>query len=129
MFNSPGIKTVKAVNTTQILLNPQLFHAVGCIVPQTLGVSEGGSKIAKAGTPLKIDFNNLKTDAVKADGDTNAMNAILLHDVDVTNGKNNGTAVIFGFINFNRVDTTTQSDLTTALGNASASKLITVIKA
>ena len=63
----------------------------------------------------------------KADG-TKAMNAVLLHDVDVTAGNANGTALIFGFVNMNRVDSDVAQAITTALGAADASKLITFMK-
>lgn len=128
MLNKSGITKATYLNPNQILANVELQASVGCIVKQTDGVTVGSSKIVKAGTPLKIDFTNLQTAATKADADTNAMNAILLHDVDVTAGNANGTALIFGFVNFNRIDSTTQSLLTTAQGNAAASKLITVLK-
>ena len=54
-------------------------------------------------------------------------NAVLLHDVDVSNGQANGTALIFGFVDLNKVDTTIQTTLKTALTNASATKLITLV--
>lgn len=36
---------------------------------------------------------------------------VLLHDVDVTAGDNNGTLLIFGFVNVNRIDAETQTAL------------------
>lgn len=36
---------------------------------------------------------------------------VLLHDVDVTAGSNNGTLLIFGFVNINRLDTATAAAL------------------
>lgn len=127
MLNRSGITKTSYGNPNQILANVELQASVGCIVPQTIGVDEGKKKIAKAGTPLKIDLENLNSDAVLADG-TQVMNAVLLHDVDVTAGKANGTALIFGFVNLNRIDQTTQGKLTTARGAAAASKLLTFTK-
>ena len=102
--------------------------SVGCIVPQSLGVTVGNSKIAKAGTPIKVDLLNLKTAAAKADG-TTAMNAVLLHDVDVTKGNANGTALIFGFVNVNRVESDVATAITTALTATGVSSLIAFMKA
>ena len=129
MLNKSGVTKTTMANVTQILLNVEHQVSVGCIVKKADGVEVGSRKIVKAGTPLKIDLNNLQTPATKADGTANAMNAVLLHDVDVTDNNANGTALIFGFVNLNRVDSTTQGLITTAVGNATASKLITFVKA
>lgn len=37
---------------------------------------------------------------------------VLLHDVDVTAGDANGTLLIFGFVNKNRIDETTRALIT-----------------
>lgn len=128
MLNRSGIKKKTLTNVTQILANVDLQLSVGCIVKSNEGVAVGTRNIMKAGTPLKIDFNNLQTPAEKADADSKAMNAVLLHDVDVTDGNANGTALIFGFVNVNRIDSATQSLITTAAGNATASKMVTFLK-
>ena len=128
MFNRGGVAKATYAATKQILANVELQSSVGCIVPQTLGVTVGTKKIAKAGTPIKIDLMNLQTPATKADG-TTALNAVLLHDVDVTSGSANGTALIFGFVNVNRVDSDVATAITTAVAATGASKLITFMKA
>ena len=128
MLNRSGISKTTMTAPKQILANVELQSSVGCIVPQALGVAVGSKNIAKAGTPIKIDLMNLQTAAAKADG-TTAMNAVLLHDVDVTDGNANGTALIFGFVNVNRVDTDVATAITTAVGATGASKQITFIKA
>lgn len=128
MLNRSDISKTTMTAPKQILANVELQSSVGCIVPQALGVAVGSKKIAKAGTPIKIDLMNLQTAASKADG-TTAMNAVLLHDVDVTDGNANGTALIFGFVNVNRVDTDVATAITTAVGATGASKQITFIKA
>lgn len=128
MLNRSGISKTTMTAPRQILANVELQSSVGCIVPQALGVEVGGKKIAKAGTPIKVDLMNLQTAAVKATGDV-AMNAVLLHDVDVTNGNANGTALIFGFVNVNRVESDVATAITTAVGATGASKQITFIKA
>ena len=128
MLNRSGITKTSMAATKQILANVDLQSSVGCIVPQTLGVAVSSKKIAKAGTPIKIDLMNLQTAAVKADGAT-ALNAVLLHDVDVTDGNANGTALIFGFVNVNRVDSDVATAITTAVAADGASQKITFMKA
>ena len=127
MLNRDGVYKTTYGAPRQILANVDLQSSVGCIVPQTLGVTVGTKKIAKAGTPIKIDLGNLQSVAVKGDG-TNAMNAVLLHDVDVTAGNANCTALVFGFVNLNRVEADVVTLITTATGNANASKLLTFMK-
>lgn len=128
MLNRDGVRKTTLTAPKQILANVELQSSVGCIVPQALGVAVGANKIAKAGTPIQIDLLNLQTVAQKADGAT-AMNAVLLHDVDVTAGNANGTALVFGFVNVNRVDADVAALITAAAGNANASKLLTFMKA
>lgn len=128
MLNRSGITNTSMAATKQILANVDLQSSVGCIVPQTLGVVVGSKKIAKAGTPIKIDLMNLQTAAIKADG-TTPLNAVLLHDVDVTVGNANGTALIFGFVNVNRVDSDVATAITTAVAADGVSQMITFMKA
>lgn len=127
MLNKSGITKNSYMNVRQILFDVDKQTSVGCVVPQSLGVAVGTSKIAKAGTPIKVNLNNLQADVVKANGST-AMNAVLLHDVDVTAGKANGTALIFGFVNVNRCDSDVQSLITTAAGATGVSPLIVFAK-
>lgn len=128
MLNRDNVQRTTYGASRQILANVALQSAVGCIVPASLGVAVGARKLAKAGTPIRIDLMNLQSVATAADGDT-AMNAVLLHDVDVTTGNANGTALVFGFVNVNRVETDVAAKITTALGNADASALLTFMKA
>lgn len=128
MLNRSGISKTTLAATKQILADVELQNSVGCIVPQTLGVEVGSKKIAKAGTPIKIDLMNLQTAAAAADK-TTAFNAVLLHDVDVTAGNANGTALIFGFVNVNRVDSDVATAITTALTATGYSTKITFMKA
>ena len=128
MLNYDGIEKTTLTAPKQILANVQLQESVGCIVPQALGVAVGSKKIAKAGTPINIDFTNLQT-AAKAAATASPMNAVLLHDVDVTSGSKNGTALIFGFVNLNRVDSDVATAIATAKGYGTPSPMLTFIKA
>jgi hypothetical protein len=120
------IKSTTQAITRQILFNPVLHQSVGCVIPQTVGVTADGRLVALAGTPLKIDLDDRTAGAEKADA-TVAMNAVLVHDVDVTHGDGNGTACIFGFINKARVDVAVVPAIETATTNADATKLITFL--
>ena len=134
MLNRSGINKTTAVAPTQILADVDNQFSVGCIVPATMQTTanDGTRKIVKAGTPIKIDLSNLQTpaaapttDPATASGATASdMNAVLLHDVDVTDGNANGTALVFGFVNLNRVDTTTAAKL-----KAGTFGLVTFLKA
>ena len=134
MLNRSGITKTTATAPTQILADVDNQFSVGCIVPATMQstANDGTRKIVKAGTPIKIDLSNLQTpaaapttDPATASGTTASdMNAVLLHDVDVTDGNANGTALVFGFVNLNRVDTTTAAKL-----KAGTFGLVTFLKA
>lgn len=113
MLNQSGIKKDTYGATRQILADVQHQSSVGCIVSKELGVERGSKKIAKAGTPINIDLMNLMQPA-KAPEEGASMNAVLLHDVDVTSGNANGTALIFGFINVSRVESDVAAAITTA---------------
>lgn len=107
-------------NVNQILADPSLQFSVGCIVPQNLGNS-------KAGTPIHVDLSNINVTCEKVDNTATFANAVLLHDVDLSHGQTNGTALIFGFVDLNKVDTTIQTLLKTALSTDGATKLITLV--
>ena len=134
MLNRSGIKSTTGAAPTQILADVDNQFSVGCVVPASMQATanEGTRKVVKAGTPLKIDLSNLQTAAAApttnpatANGETPSdMNAVLLHDVDVTDGNANGTALVFGFVNLNRVDTTTAAKL-----KAGTFGLVTFLKA
>lgn len=127
MLNRSGVTKQTLTAPRQILANVELQCSIGCVVPQSLGVEVGTKKIAKAGTPIKVDLANTATAVTKANGST-PMNAVLLHDVDVTSGNANGTALIFGFVNVNRVEEDVASAITTAQGATGISQLLTFVK-
>lgn len=108
MLNRSGIIKNKLTSPMQILANVELQGSVGCVVPQSMGVASGTQKIAKAGTPIKVDFTDLSKE-IEAASATVACNAVLLHDVDVTAGSANGTALYFGVVNLNRMDSDVQA--------------------
>jgi hypothetical protein len=107
-------------NVNQILADPNLQFSIGCIIPQNLGNG-------KAGTPIYVDLSNINVVCKKVDNTVTFANAVLLHDVDLSHGQTNGTALIFGFVDLNKVDTTTQTLLKKALSTDGATKLITLV--
>lgn len=128
MLNSnTGVKTTQYGNVTQILANVELQASVGGVVPAASGVNVNGKKIVKAGTPFKIDLQNRQNLALAGNA-SNAFNAILLHDVDVTAGNNNGTFLIFGFVDLTKVESDVQTLIGTALTANGYTTLITFLK-
>lgn len=113
MLNRSGIIKETAVAPSQILFNVQNQMSVGVIVDETVGTAgEDGRKIVKAGTPLNGDLTARGTAFVAAKDTSNPAVGVLLHDVDVTDGDANGTLLIWGFVNLNRMDSTTASFIT-----------------
>ena len=70
MLNRSGITSTNYGNVKQILANVDLQASVGCIVPQSIGTDVGSKKIAKAGTPIAVNFANLQADVAAAVGPT-----------------------------------------------------------
>ena len=124
------IKTVAGTATKQILFATQPSMSVGVVVGNA-GVSADseGKKILKAGTPLKGSLEARGTAWTLAADSSGANPAVgvLLHDVDVTAGNENGTALIFGFVDLNKVDSSVTALITTAAKTALAGK-VTFIK-
>lgn len=113
MLNRSGITKETAVAPSQILFNVQNQMSVGVIVDETVGTAgEDGRKIVKAGTPLNGDLTACGTAFVAAKDTSNPAVGVLLHDVDVTDGNANGTLLIWGFVNLNRMDSTTAGFIT-----------------
>lgn len=124
MLNKRGILKADYATPKQILADPNLQFSIGCLVPTSIGVS---ATTAKAGTPICVDLNDINIACKKVDNENVFANAVLLHDVDLSNGQANGTALIFGFVDLNKVDATTKKSLETALSSASATNLIKLV--
>lgn len=116
MLNQTGVRKETYGNTNQILFAVEHQVSMGVVVSKALGVAEGTKKVVKAGTPLtgNLDARTTAFTAATAGSSTEASNAVgvLLHDVDVTTGDANGTLLLFGFVNTNRIDATTKEKLT-----------------
>ena len=114
MFNRPGIKKETLAAPQQILFNVQNQMSVPILVDKTMAsVTVDGRKVVKAGTPLSGDLTARGT-AFKAAVDTSAPAVgVLLHDVDITDTNANGTLLIWGFVNLDRLDSATAGLITT----------------
>lgn len=112
MLNNTGIKKTTYGGPVQILFNVQNQMSVGIRVDDAYFVTRDGRKIVPAGTPLSGDLKARTTSFVKAVDTTAPATGILLHDVDVTEGDNNGTLLIWGFVDLNKVDATTAALIT-----------------
>lgn len=116
MLNQTGVRKETYGNTNQILFAVEHQVSMGVVVSKALGVAEGTKKVVKAGTPLtgNLDARTTAFTAATAGSSTEASNAVgvLLHDVDVTTSDANGTLLLFGFVNTNRIDATTKAKLT-----------------
>lgn len=113
MFNRPGIKKETLAAPQQILFNVQNQMSVPILVDKSMAsVTVDGRKVVKAGTPLSGDLTARGT-AFKAAVDTTAPAVgVLLHDVDITDNNANGTLLIWGFVNLDRLDSATAGLIT-----------------
>ncbi len=101
-------KQILVADETAVTFGAQIGNA---------GVSAdaNGRKILKAGTPVYGSLLDRDTAFVKAsttEGVSNA-NAVLLHDVDVTAGDENGTIISVGHIDKLKLDSDVQALITT----------------
>ena len=117
MYNNTGVTKTSYLNKNQILFAVEHQVSMSIVVDDAnITADSNGKKIVKAGTPLTGSLDARTTAFTKASssGSPSACNAvgILLHDVDVTAGENNGTLLIFGFVNTNRIDATTKALIT-----------------
>lgn len=125
-------KTSYPNNPKQIMLADSQMVSFGVVVGNT-GVSAGsdGRKILRAGTPITGDIEARNTAFKKAtlsssgEPSVTTSNAvgILLHDVDVTSGNANGSIVLFGFVDLDKLDSETFALITAEVKTALAGKV------
>lgn len=117
MLNQTGVTKVSAGTRKTILYDTKLFFALSCKVADTGVELKDGKKIVKAGTILAGDKNDRDTAFTVATGKTDVV-AILEHDVDVTSGEANGSAIFFGFIDESKLDDDVKEKLTADVKSA-----------
>ena len=123
MLNQTGIAKVTGSAPVQILFNMQNQMSVGVKIAKNFAgaVTENGRKIVKAGTPLTGDLTARGTSFTAAGADDAV--GILLHDVDVTDNDANCSLLIWGFVNLDRIDTTTAAKINSGVKTALAGKV------
>lgn len=94
-----------------ILVADSLAFSLGAVIGNT-SVTAGadGRKIIKAGTPLTGDILKRNT-AFTVGTSANAV-ALLLHDLDVTDGNANGTILISGYVDYDKLEADVQALIT-----------------
>ena len=123
-MNNSGITATAATAPVQILLSIANQFSLGIVVSNATYVTEGGKKLVKAGTPLVGNLDARTTAfTVGAIGTAASVKGVLLHDVEVTNGNANGTLLIQGFVNTNRIDTATKALLIAEIKTALNAKV------
>lgn len=121
-----GIKKTTGAGPNQILLFMEPKVSLGIVVSNATTVTVDGRKVVKAGTPLVGDLDARTTafTVAKADGtDAASVKGVLLHDVDVTDGNANGSILVHGFVNTNRLDTATKAMITAGVKTALDAKV------
>lgn len=125
-------KTSYPNNPKQIMLADSQMVSFPVIVANTdVTAGANGRKIIKAGTPIAGDIEARNTAFTKAkttasgEPSVNKSNAvgILLHDVDVTDGNNNGIVVLFGFVDLEKLDEETFKLVTAEVKTALSGKI------
>lgn len=118
MFNNSGITKTTGYNTTQILFDVQNQKSVSVVVAaanKTEGEAVNGHTILRAGTPLAGDLTARATGFTKGEDATTV--GVLMHDVDLgpvgSEKDANGSLLIWGFVNLDRVSAKANGLLTT----------------
>ena len=103
-------KHILIANNSYLVTLPALVSNSG------VDADSDGRKILRAGTPLAGTITARGTAFTKTNGNT--ARAILLHDVDVTNGNGNATIILAGCVDKLKVDETTRALITDNVVNA-----------
>ena len=117
MLNQTGVTKTTGLSRKTILYDTKLFFALSVIVSNTgVEADSKGKKVIKAGTPIAGSLTNRDVPFTVAKDTNSTSNAvgILEHDVDVTGGNANGSCIVFGFIDADKLDASTGGLLTDA---------------
>ena len=111
------VKTSFSAPDKHILIaNESYMVTLGGVIKAT-GVEAGsdGRKIVKAGTPLYGDIEKRDTGfAISGSGNPSC---VLMHDVDVTAGDENGTIVIAGCVDLLKLDDSVKTAISSVKAN------------
>lgn len=121
MANKIVKETFGAPEKHILIANNSYMVTLGAQVTNTgVDADADGRKILRAGTPLAGDITKRGTAFVKAtttEGVSNAT-AVLMHDVDVTAGAENGTIILAGCVDLLKLDTATKALVTSDVVSA-----------
>ena len=125
--NVNGVRKESFYTPKTILFDSGPKRTISCMVANT-GVSAGddGRKIIKAGSPVKGDLTARQTAFTLTTSEEDCA-GVLLHDADVTDGNANATLLIFGSVDLNKLDETTEALITANVKTKLAGK-VTFIK-
>ena len=118
MLNQTGVTKTTGLSRKTILYDTKLLFALSVIISNAaVEANSEGKKIIKAGTPIAGSLTNRDVPFTVAKDTNGASNAvgILEHDVDVTGGNANGSCIVFGFIDVDKLDASTVAMLTDAV--------------
>lgn len=101
-----------------LIANNSFMASLPAIIKDTdITADSDGKKIVKAGTPLYGDLADRDagfTASLEAPEQLNMLPAgVLLHDVDVTAGDENGTILLAGIVDLLKLDATIRTAITT----------------
>ena len=117
MLNQSGVTKTTGLSRKTILYDTKLFFALSVIISNAgVEADSEGKKVIKAGTPIAGSLTNRDVPFTVAKDTNSVSNAvgILEHDVDVTGGNANGSCIVFGFIDVDKLDASTVALLTDA---------------
>lgn len=118
MLNQSEVRITSGATRKTILFDEKNSTAVSCIIGNTaVEANENGRKIVKAGTPLTGDLKD-RTVAFTTTADASNVVGIAMHDVDVTAGSANGAVLIFGTVDYSKLDNSVQTALTAEIEKA-----------
>lgn len=116
MANKVVTNTYGAPEKHILIANDSYMVTLGAIIKAT-GVTAGsdGRKIVKAGTPLYGDIEKRDTGFTIAGAQGANPVCVLMHDVDVTAGDENGTIVIAGCVDLLKLEASVKTALTSSI--------------
>ena len=99
-----------------LIANNSYMATLPAIIKAT-GVTAGadGKKVVKAGTPLYGDIEKRDTGFTISGAQGASPVAVLMHDVDVTAGDENGTLVLAGVVDLLKLESSVKTALTSAI--------------
>lgn len=102
-------KHILIANDSYMVTLPAIIKATG------VTAGDDGKKIVKAGTPLYGDIEKRDTGFTISGAEGASPVVVLMHDVDVTAGDENGTIVLAGVVDLLKLESSVKTALTSAI--------------